>query len=325
VKARTVDNDTSFVEHYFNQEFQRATKTYEEWVRGCKYFAGQLFNGRSLELELSVKLKTHPEFKEWMGTNPPDLHAIFKQLNTLVQGEVKLNKFTAKRNFEKSLLPKPREKLQQYILRVDSDLQALITTHGVIIDEEDLVNRILYDGLSCYPHIQDLLVPWRSGKEEIPSEYSKLKLMVLNHDMIRDPDSRFLPATQSVAEKARNYEPRTATAASVAESAPTSYQGQTSTAKYSLSSSSSITMTCQICGKKGHLASTCQQRYAQEGKSAVPKASKALNPRDGAKPRHQKHGGRFKPRGDRSSVSLVEASDSGIEHPLCRLMMMKQM
>ena len=59
VKARNADNDTSFVEHYFNQEFQRASKTYEEWVRGCKYFAGQLFNGRSLELELSVKLKTH--------------------------------------------------------------------------------------------------------------------------------------------------------------------------------------------------------------------------------------------------------------------------
>ena len=144
------------------------------------------------------------------GNQPPDLHAIFKQLNTLVQGEVKLNKFTAKRNFEKSLLPKQRERLQQYILRVDSDLQALITTHGVIIDEEDLANRILYDGLSCYPHIQDLLVPWRSGKEEIPTEYSKLKLMVLNHDMIRDPDSWFLPATQSVAENARNYEPRTA-------------------------------------------------------------------------------------------------------------------
>jgi hypothetical protein len=63
---------------------------------------------------------------------------------------VKLNKFTAKRNFDKSLLPKPREKLQQYILRVDSDLQVLITTHGVIIDEEDLVNRILYMG---YPVI----------------------------------------------------------------------------------------------------------------------------------------------------------------------------
>jgi len=214
-RARAVDNDTTFTEHYFNQEFLRASKTYEEWVKGCKYFAGQLFNGRSMELVLSLKLKTHPEFKEWMGTNPPDIHAIFKQLNTLVQGEVKLNKFTAKRNFEKSLLPKPREKL----LRVDSDLQALMTTHGVTIDEEDLVNRILYDGLSCYPHIQDLLVPWRSGKEEAPKEYAQLKLMVLNHDMIRDPDSRFFPITQSVAEKARNFEPRTATAASVAESA----------------------------------------------------------------------------------------------------------
>ena len=52
-------------------------------------------------------------------------------------------------------------------------------------------------------------MPWRSGKEEVPRVYSKLKLMVLNHDMIRDPDSRFIPA-----ERARNYEPRTATAAS---------------------------------------------------------------------------------------------------------------
>ena len=73
----------------------------------------------------------------------------FQEIIYLVHGEIKLSKFTAKRNFEN---PKPRESEQRH---------PSITTHGVTFDEEDLVNRILYD-LSCYPHIHDHLVPWRS-------------------------------------------------------------------------------------------------------------------------------------------------------------------
>jgi len=119
-------------------------------------------------------------FKVWMSANPPDLHAIFKQLNILVLGEVTVNDFIAKRNLENALIPEFKENLQQYFLRVDIAIESLIVTHGIKYDDDELINRVMHEGLIYYVHLSDLLVPWRTGKEELPGKYSEL--MYLRHN-----------------------------------------------------------------------------------------------------------------------------------------------
>jgi hypothetical protein len=249
-----------------------------------------------MEDTLLVKLKTHASFKTWtevpLGTQP-NLYEICKVLAVLVQGETHADPYVTRRAFDKSLTPKPKERLQSFLLRVGSDLESIRLTHAIEIQDGDLISRML-EGLAPYKHMEDLFVPWRSGKERLPADYSDFKTLVINHDVAKDPDGRQLPTAyeKSKAVESRSAEPRSQTAAT----ANSKMYEKPSSQQYQKSG-------CQICGKNGHTAVDCYRRFEK-----APEASKVSEPHKGKKSSPRAKGER---RGKK--VSLVDALNSDDE------------
>ena len=75
-----------------------------------------------VDREIMESVQTHAQWREWSEARPPNLHSIAVQLLSAASGAVRRDPFLARREFEKNLMPKPKESLRHLLVRIDGEL-----------------------------------------------------------------------------------------------------------------------------------------------------------------------------------------------------------
>jgi len=175
---------------WYQSEINRLQRNYEEWCQACANFLTQLKNPAVVDREIMHIVQAHPDWRKWSEARPPDLHNITVQLLNAASGSVKRDPFLARQQFERNLVPRPKESVEDLLVRIDRELSSLFLTLQIKIPDDELISRVMYNALSLYPHLTDFLIPFKTGEKTKPSRYSEFKAMVTSYDTAKDPTGR---------------------------------------------------------------------------------------------------------------------------------------
>jgi hypothetical protein len=167
------------------------------------------------------------------------------QLLGAATGTVRRDPFLARQEFEKNIYPKPKERLQHLI---DGELNSLNLTLRIRIPDEELINRVMYNAISSYPHMGDFLIPYKTGENRKPETYREFKAQV--YDLAKDPLGKRTPVEgqdrRELHHDSKGTKKPVIKSIAIAATAPQVKHRQ-----------SEKRVTCQLCGKSGHSAKEC--------------------------------------------------------------------
>jgi hypothetical protein len=117
---------------YYQSEINKIQKKYEDWIQACTNFLMHLKSPQVVDREIMESVQTHAQWREWSEARPPNLHSIAVQLLSAASGAVRRDPFLARQEFEKILVPKPKESLRHLLVRIDGDLNSLSLTLQIL-------------------------------------------------------------------------------------------------------------------------------------------------------------------------------------------------
>jgi len=178
------------------------------------------------------------------------------QLLGAATGTVRRDPFLARQEFEKNIYPKSKERLSHLLVRIDGELNSLNLTLRIRIPDEELINRVMYNAISSYPHMGDFLIPYKTGEKRKPDTYREFKAHISAYDVAKDPLGKRTPVEgqerSSGQDRREPHNDSKGTKKPAIESIAIA-----ATAPQVKHRQSEKRVTCQLCGKSGHSAKEC--------------------------------------------------------------------
>ena len=113
--------------------------------------------------------------------------------NTIDECFLQIDHYFLRLDFERSLRPYRNESVIRLLARVDRPLRSFALTKQVIISDEELISRVIFNSLDFYPHLNEYLIPFKIGERRKPDSYGDFKSLVIAYNSFKDPNGETLP------------------------------------------------------------------------------------------------------------------------------------